>query len=196
MINNLEPFKPYFLHNTQGFMTKDALETKEIIKIYNETIFAPCPYGFINPDTFRIMETLEYGCIPIVQKFNNLDYYKYIFGDHPFIIVKNWNEVGEVINHYLKNADLLKKKQFEVQNWYKNFKFQLERDLSELFDGNLELINSMQFNYQNQRILNIFRNLTFIYWFVVRRNKLYIAFSKFIYKTKKLLTTRSFFKKF
>ena len=63
-----------------------------ICKIYSNTKFAPCPFGYVNPDTFRIMESLESGCIPIVLKFRSLDYYQNIFGDHPFILVNDWTE--------------------------------------------------------------------------------------------------------
>ena len=187
MINSLKSLNPHYLHITEGFMSSDALSPKNIIRIYEETIFAPCPFGFINPDSFRIMEVLEYGCIPIVQKFNKLDYYKYIFGDHPFIVVKNWKEAPDIISHYLSNPQLLKEKQIEVSKWYKNFKNQLEQDMNNLFEGKIDLITSKQFIYQNQKGLNYLRNFAFFYWFKLRKKSWFIIISKFMYKVKKFI---------
>ena len=71
--------------------------------------FPPCPYGYLNPDSFRIMESLESGCIPIVQKFLFIDYYKLIFGDHPFIVLNKWKSVEKEITNLLSNPKALEK---------------------------------------------------------------------------------------
>ena len=88
-------------------MSYDALEAEKIL-VYKETTFAPCPFGFVNPDSFRIMEVLEFGCIPIVKKFNNVDYYKYVFGDHPFIVVKDWKEAPGIMSNLILERPFLK----------------------------------------------------------------------------------------
>ena len=102
MLNNLLNFKPSFLHVTEKFMSDNSIPSMKAKEIYMGSWFAPCPFGYINPDTFRIMEVLEAGCIPIVQKMPFIDYYKYIFGDHPFIVIKNWKEINKIISNYTR----------------------------------------------------------------------------------------------
>ena len=36
-------------------------------KILVSTEFIPCPNGFFHPETYRLYEALESGCIPIVE---------------------------------------------------------------------------------------------------------------------------------
>tara|TARA_A100001015_G_scaffold273722_1_gene329461 strand:- start:5207 stop:6244 length:1038 start_codon:yes stop_codon:yes gene_type:complete len=187
MINNIIPLTPNYLHKTSGFMSYDALEAEKIIEVYKETTFAPCPFGFVNPDSFRIMEVLEFGCIPIVKKFNNIDYYKYVFGDHPFIVVKDWKEAPGIINNLILEKDLLEKKQLEVSEWYSNFKNDLSQDMIKLFKGDNSELKSKQFKYQKQNSLNIIRNILFFYWFKLKPTKLFIYNSKLIYKIKKFI---------
>ena len=73
MINELENIKPNYLHRTSSFMSSDIVSPEEVKAAYENSIFSPCPYGYLNPDSFRIMESLESGCIPIVKKFLFID---------------------------------------------------------------------------------------------------------------------------
>ena len=114
-------------------------------------MFAPCPFGYINPDTFRIMEVLEGGCVPIVQKMLFIDYYKYIFGDHPFIVVKNWKEINKIII-ITPQILIASKKQKEVFDWYKNFKIELSKDTENILLNNSDNLDSKQFSYQNRLV--------------------------------------------
>ena len=150
MIENLKPITPNFIHKTNTFMADDALGTNELKKIYKNTYFAPCPFGFRNPDTFRIMEVLESGCIPVVKKMYRFDYFKLIFGDHPFIVLNKWKSIGETILKYQSNPEILEKKQQEVWDWYAKFKMELSLDAKNLLSvDNYEVI-SKQFNYQQK----------------------------------------------
>ena len=54
-------------------------------------------------------------------------------GDHPFIVVKNWKEINEIIRKYTSNPDSLELKQKEVFEWYKNFKIKLSKDTEKYF---------------------------------------------------------------
>lgn len=185
MIEQLQFTNNYFLHQTTGFNLDDSLEIKNLKEIYLDSIFAPCPFGYINPDSFRLMEVLESGCIPIVQKYFNLDYYKIIFGNHPFIVVNNWNEAKKNIQYYLENIDKLLEKQFEVNQWYKLFKINLQMDIKNLFDGNMSYLNSTQFKYQKSKWLHLKFFVIFFFNFKIKNKNLYIKFSKLIYKIKR-----------
>jgi hypothetical protein len=118
--------------------------------IYKQSVFIPCPFGNINPDSFRIMESLEYGCIPVCIKFKGIDYYKYVYGDHPFIIGNTWQECLESMNHYLNNSELLLKKQLEIRNWYSRFIHNLSDDIASIVAHNKTELKSIQFTYQKK----------------------------------------------
>lgn len=189
MLINLLNFKPSFLHVTEKFMSNSSIPSMKAKEIYMDSWFAPCPFGYINPDTFRIMEVLEAGCVPIVQKMPFIDYYKYIFGDHPFIVVKNWKEINKIISNYTSNPDSLESKQKEVFDWYKNFKIELSKDTENILLNNSDNLDSKQFSYQKQIGLNVVRNFIFFYWFNLKRDNKVIKIQKMIKKLKKFLKT-------
>lgn len=66
---------------TQGLPRGEYLETLSHAKL------APAPGGVLTPDTFRIYESLEAGCLPIVGPDPGIgeadDYFGAVFGDHP-----------------------------------------------------------------------------------------------------------------
>tara|TARA_Y100000816_G_scaffold290687_1_gene279998 strand:- start:4690 stop:5712 length:1023 start_codon:yes stop_codon:yes gene_type:complete len=187
MINSLNEIYPHFVHQNQSFMSEDALQPAEIKNIYKNTIFAPCPDGYVNPDTFRIMEVLESGCIPIVKKFNSIDYFKYVYGDHPFIVVNKWNDVNKVIKKYINDKELLNNKQNEIVLWYQAYKKNLKIDIQDIIKNNITQPASVQFKYQKKARFNVMLRLRFLKWFRLRQNPLYYKVSKFFYKTKKAL---------
>jgi len=94
------------------------------------------------------MECLEYGGIPVCIKFKSVDYYKFIYGAHPFIIGNSWQECLEAINSYIEDTQLLKEKQLQVKNWYKGFIENLTDDIENLVLSNIiPNLKSVQFEY-------------------------------------------------
>lgn len=57
------------------------LTDDEVKQIYLDSAFSLVPFGSIHADTMRIMETLEYGCIPVVIKYLRGEYYKLLLSD-------------------------------------------------------------------------------------------------------------------
>ena len=187
MIKELENIKPNYLHRTSSFMSSDIVSPEEIKTVYENSIFSPCPYGYLNPDSFRIMESLESGCIPIVQKFLFIDYYKLIFGDHPFIVLNKWKSVEKEITNLLSNPKALEKKQEEVWKWYKNFKIDLKRDILSIYKGETEELKSKQFIYQKNFLTIFLIKIAFFYWFIIRKNSIFIKINRLLYKYKKII---------
>tara|TARA_B100000902_G_scaffold396499_1_gene457662 strand:+ start:1035 stop:2054 length:1020 start_codon:yes stop_codon:yes gene_type:complete len=187
MLQDLVGIKPNIYYKIDSFMDNNAIEVKYLEKIYSETIFAPCPNGFSNPDTFRIMEVLENGCIPIVKKFVFIDYFKFVFGNHPFIVVNRWKDSKEIIKKYLNKPEELENKQLEVSNWYKVFKENLSRDVQSVIEENNFNLISQQKKYQKEGYLNLLVLFNFYYYFKLRKNKYFIKVNKIIYKLKKQL---------
>ncbi len=192
MLNNMSYFKPSFLHITEKFMSGKSIPSLEAKKIYKDTIFAPCPFGFINPDTFRVMEVLESGCIPIVKKMLFVDYNKYIFGDHPFIVINDWNKINKTIDYYISNPIELEKKQKEVSEWYEVFKIELSKDIENIFSNNIKNLKSRQFSYQKQKSLNLIRSVIFYYWFDLKKKYYFVKIQKKLKNIKNILKVYKF----
>jgi hypothetical protein len=187
MIDTLSKITPNKTYKVDSFMHKKALDVEKLIEIYSETIFIPCPYGFSNPDSFRVMEALETGCIPIVKKFYFIDYFKLIFGNHPFVVVKKWEDSIKIINHYVENTAELETKQIEVQEWYSNFKLDLSNDVHSVLTGKETNFKSSQKNYQINASRSVLVFLSFFYHFSIRINNYFIKINKVVYKCKQLI---------
>ena len=184
MINNLSDIGPYELFKTESFFSKHSLTSNNMRKIYSNTIFAPCPFGYVNPDTFRIMESLESGCIPIVLKFRSLDYYQNIFGDHPFIIVNDWTEAKSKMKNLLGNPELLINTQKQINQWYINYKENLTNDIYKILNNKKDFIMSSQFKYQQKNKKSIRLKMIFYYWFKLRNLTFVISIRRILNKYK------------
>lgn len=97
------------------------------------TAVVPCPTGWINLDTYRLFETLESGCVPVLCDPDN-SYYAKAYPGAPFIIVKSWDKLSGVrrIIKRPKDLDALTKKCFE---WWKNYKKRVIREFKTQLDA-------------------------------------------------------------
>jgi len=98
------------------------LDVNEMSKILTSTEFIPCPNGFVHPETYRLYEALECGCIPIVE--NAYKYYDRLFPNNPFIKVDMWIEAKPVVREW--NDDQIKQKREECRTWWSQYKKQLQ----------------------------------------------------------------------
>lgn len=142
--------RPFHLHSTSGWDSKDGLTTQQMRDLYAETVFAPCPFGNIHPDSFRIMEALEHGCIPVSIRFLDTDYFRYTFGNHPFIIAPSWAEAARTIRDLAANPERLRQMQESAHSWYIRFKTDLAEDVHRALSGQLDQLVSPQFAMQHQ----------------------------------------------
>lgn len=118
LINSISNIQNKFLHITNKWNCPTCLSSNEVIEIYKKTLFIPCPMGWCNPDSLRIFEALEWGCIPIIKKYDGIDYFKYIFGEHPLPLINDWSEITELINKLThENLDDLI---LSINSWYIN----------------------------------------------------------------------------
>jgi len=113
--------KPFFCHKTESFNTK-IISVDEMSEVLSSTQFLPCPNGFFHPETYRLYEALQCGCIPIVEDAYN--YYDRLFPNNPFIKIGKWSEAKSVMNGWGK--DQIKKKQEDCKNWWNNYKSNLQ----------------------------------------------------------------------
>ena len=124
LLFQLSDVKPSFCHKTNKFDEK-IISVEKMSDIFSSTLFIPCPNGFFHPETYRLYEALQCGCIPIVE--NAYKYYDRLFPDNPFIKIDKWIDAKFIINNW-KN-DKIKKKQEECKNWWNNYKINLQTDI-------------------------------------------------------------------
>jgi GR25 family glycosyltransferase involved in LPS biosynthesis len=72
-----------------------------------DSIFVPCPSG-VNPETFRMYEALECGCIPIVLKtVQNEVWFNWVSGHIPLLNIKTWEEAVRLMFTLLSKPETL-----------------------------------------------------------------------------------------
>jgi len=129
MLDSFADFPNGFLHLASGWHTapgdRGPVSQEEMVAVYSESEFVLCPQGINHPDTFRIMEALQAGAIPVMVKFLGRDYAKYTFGHHPFVVANTWSEAADILRHFQENPDQLAKKRKEASDWYANYRQQL-----------------------------------------------------------------------
>lgn len=122
---------------TATFAAK-ALEYPEYMKTMARSKIVLCPSGVESPDSFRLYEALEAGCIPVVDAFSTKNqtpgYWKYLFGsDIPFPIVNYWDELPAILPHLLANYKEISSRCFA---WWmgkkKELKYNLDDDYKKL----------------------------------------------------------------
>ena len=121
LLFQLSDIEPSFSHKTKKFNEK-IIDVSEMSEILTSTEFIPCPNGFVHPETYRLYEALECGCIPIVE--NAYKYYDRLFPNNPFIKIDRWIEAKSVIEEW--GNDQIKQKREECRTWWNQYKNQLQ----------------------------------------------------------------------
>ena len=126
LLYQLEKIEPFFIHKTKKFSDNTSLNTEKMSEILSNTEFLPCANGIVHPETYRLYEALECGCIPIVE--NAFRYFDRLYPNNPFIKVDKWIEAKDKILKY--NQDEIISKRDECRNWWKNYKIYLQKKIS------------------------------------------------------------------
>lgn len=107
MARNMGYIPGYSFNRGCGFNSKNALSTSSYRDLLLDTIISPCPIGNASFDSFRVYESLECGCIPLIQSNYSSDYFKNLFGKHPLPILQDWTEAKEKVDLLLKDKEEL-----------------------------------------------------------------------------------------
>lgn len=149
MISIFETVGPSFSFQSAEFNDSRGLSGPEVFTIYSESHFVLCPFGNVSPDSFRVMEALQAGAIPVTIRFLGTDHNRLVFGDHPFIVATDWDNALLVVQAFLEDPRALRAKQLEVQKWYDRFMQNLTNDLGAILNGSSrDELESEQFIYQ------------------------------------------------
>ena len=128
---------PSFQHLTTKWDDPLSLPPDKYSSVLKNSIFAPCPRGNFNLESFRIYEALEAGCIPIIEAYaagaEGDDYFKNLFGDHPLIeSPPDWLGVGKDLSLLLGDPQFLVSHQKKVSNWWRLHKLDVKKRISSI----------------------------------------------------------------
>lgn len=134
-IEALKPFSNGELLATGGFT--QGLEQKEYWKKLGQAKIAPCPGGPATPDSFRLFESLEAGCIPIADlsygRGSHPEYWKLVFGEVFFPTIENWYSLPEVVPSLLSGwPDNANRISASWQKYKRDLAYALDDDIREL----------------------------------------------------------------
>jgi hypothetical protein len=101
------------------------LSVEAYAQLMSHTIFAPCPAGWENLDSFRGCEALEAGCIPIVERRASYDYFRHLLGEHPMLSVSDWSEAPALIAALREDAGALDARRVACARWWHDYKASL-----------------------------------------------------------------------
>lgn len=131
MISEMKKIANYYIFEIQSFADPVSLSVEKYRDLLLDSVFVPCPRGFVNLDSFRVYEALECGCIPVVER-DSLNYFTRFLGDHPFITVGSWDEAPYLIENLLNNPEELERKRSSCFNWWKEYKRNLQQEIAEV----------------------------------------------------------------
>jgi hypothetical protein len=111
---------PWLLKGTAN--PTPPLAITDYAQLMSETVFAPCPAGWQNLDSFRVCEALEAGSIPIVERRASYDYFRHLFGEHPMITVGDWSEAPAAIAQLQADPHALEQRRLACETWWQEHK--------------------------------------------------------------------------
>lgn len=155
IVNRFSEVTPGFVYSSDSFNDPQGLGPKALFSVYARSHFVICPFGNKSPDSFRVMEALEAGAIPVTVEFLKTDHNRLTFGDHPFIVGKDWADAAHIVSSLVESPVELEELHREVSEWYSGYKARLKRDLGLLLLGKgRAALESEQFGYQRRACLN------------------------------------------
>lgn len=114
------------LHVTQGF-NAGTLPTERYRAVLEQTLCSPCPRGDRTFDTFRLYESFEAGCIPIVDA---PDYFRATLGEAPLIAVRDWPEAARVVVALAADPAAAEERRRRCRDWWLAHKAALIADIA------------------------------------------------------------------
>ncbi len=109
-----DSFEPKLLTNTDS----QRISKSEFDQVLQDTTFAPCPMGNVVLETWRLYESLELGCIPLIEKRRAIDYYTNLFGSHPLPAFYSWNAARRYAELLLADRYELNRAQGRIRDWW------------------------------------------------------------------------------
>lgn len=116
ILNNLVNWKynnDYYQFN-DGF--NNGLNEEDFNFIIKNTKIILSPRGWVNTETFRLYESMKWGCVVISEELPDRSYYK----DIPIIKISDWKEGIEIANKMVNDMKLLEEMSSKNIQYYKD----------------------------------------------------------------------------
>ena len=124
LLNKHKNITPNFINLTENFSGKKSMDTDDYYKILNNSIFAPIPHGYFHPETYRLYEALEAGCIPIIE--NPFQFFDNFLPNNPLLSVNSWEDSSTIIKKYLENKKDIEILGNKINDWWTQHKENLK----------------------------------------------------------------------
>ena len=124
LLNKHKNIMPNFINLTEDFSGKKSMDTNDYYKILNNSIFAPIPHGYFHPETYRLYEALEAGCIPIIE--NPFQFFDNFLPNNPLPSVNSWEDSSTIIKKYLENKKDIETLENKINDWWTQHKENLK----------------------------------------------------------------------
>jgi len=120
-----------------NFNLTDRISKSEYYEVLRNTQFCPSPMGNVMLETWRTYESIECGCIPLVERRSRLDYYRELFGNHPIPTFIDWEEARRFTERIRRSAVDLNALQSEVFSWWQKEKLSLQQKVHDFVGAGL-----------------------------------------------------------
>lgn len=95
-----------------------------LIEMVNSKV-VPCPGGWHTPDTFRLWEALEMGCVPVTL-IRHDPYFESVLGDFPWTRLGSWSDLDVLFDNLVWPWDGIK-----CSSWWQGYRRKLAYALDE-----------------------------------------------------------------
>ena len=121
----LQDIQPHSLRLVDKWESTEKISRNQYVSILLDSMFVPCPQGN-NPETFRLYEALECGCIPLYVKSNEDDtYIEWIQNEIGLLPVSSWDEARNLIQHFSSEKELMESYRNQLLIRWKTWKERL-----------------------------------------------------------------------
>jgi hypothetical protein len=131
----LQGLRDGFLYRSPGFWT--GLERGEYYRVMSDSKIVACPAGACTPDTLRVAEALEAGCVPVAEDrwpdgygpASRSGYWEYALGEKPpFPTLTDWREFPAILERELRDWPNNRER---LRQWWAGYKQKMCRWLED-----------------------------------------------------------------
>jgi hypothetical protein len=139
MFKNFKPIGPHeclFFDSRKN--QKPLLDSDSFMRLLSDTVFSPCPMGNVTLETFRVYESLEKGCIPIIERRAWMRYYDHLMLGHPLPTFSSWRKARQFVEAVSRDESRLIAYQHDIAEWWQSYKVKLRNEVTSLASLGLE----------------------------------------------------------
>ena len=139
MFNNLKSIEPHkcFLFDIRK-RQKPTLDRAAFMALLSDAVFSPCPMGNVVLESFRVYESLEMGCIPIVERRRWMPYFERLMPGHPLPTFSSWRKARQFLEAVSEDKRTLTAYQQGIAKWWKSYKVEVRKDVASFVSLGLE----------------------------------------------------------